>query len=438
MKFQIKLSVFGFLAFLTLLLFSMHSCKKLDLVRIAAVTQPSAEIINDNEVMVTAEIIDLGEENTLSEHGFCWVVDGTPTINDNVSFLGSRSTGGTFEYLITGITAGSNYSVRAFVESESEIIYGNPATFNTTGGNPELPLVTTGAISGITETTATISGNVTNEGADIVTARGICYGTNPSPAISGPHTANGTGTGTFSAQLINLQNNTKYYVRAYAVNSHGIAYGQEKNFTTGSVNPSAVWLHYDDGINSTSIGFTQTQTDFDIAIRFTSTDLIDYDGFNITKVRFYVAGTAPVAYDVSVTWWTGSAPDFVFDEFVASPAINNWTTYNPSYIHQIDASEELWVGLWIVGAPAGTYPAGVDEGPAVSYFGDLISTDDGETWDALSIANPDLDYNWNLQVYVTNEKGMEIPLKTYSSRRTSHKPISSNINDNMPSAKPHK
>ena len=40
----------------------------------------------------------------------------------------------------------------------------------------------------------------------------------------------------------------------------------------------------------------------------------------------------------------------------------------------------------------------------------MISRDDGETWEALSILNPDLDYNWNLHVYVTNEKGGEIEL----------------------------
>ena len=53
----------------------------------------------------------------------------------------------------------------------------------------------------------------------------------------------------------------------------------------------------------------------------------------------------------------------------------------------------------------GEYPAGVDQGPAITGKGDLISVD-GSPWQALSF-NPDLDYNWNLQIYVSNAKGEE-------------------------------
>ena len=65
-----------------------------------------------------------------------------------------------------------------------------------------------------------------------VTARGICYSTNENPTINNNHTTNGTGAGTFTSNLTNLIENTNYYVRAYATNSTGTAYGNPETFTT--------------------------------------------------------------------------------------------------------------------------------------------------------------------------------------------------------------
>ncbi len=94
------------------------------------------------------------------------------------------------------------------------------------------PTVTTVAISNIDKTTATGSGNVTADGGATVTARGICWSTSQNPTISGSHTTDGTGTGTFTSSMTGLEPNTTYYVRAYATNSAGTAYGDQVSFTT--------------------------------------------------------------------------------------------------------------------------------------------------------------------------------------------------------------
>ena len=96
----------------------------------------------------------------------------------------------------------------------------------------DLPTVTTIAISDIDKTTATGGGNVTADGGATVTARGICWSTSQNPTISGSHTTDGTGTGSFTSAMIGLTANTTYYVRAYATNSAGTAYGEEVSFTT--------------------------------------------------------------------------------------------------------------------------------------------------------------------------------------------------------------
>ena len=96
----------------------------------------------------------------------------------------------------------------------------------------ELPIVATVAASNIGMNTATTGGNVFSDGGAPVIARGVCYSVTPNPTLSESHTSDGTGTGAFTSNLTNLVENTTYYVRAYATNSAGTAYGQEVNFTT--------------------------------------------------------------------------------------------------------------------------------------------------------------------------------------------------------------
>jgi len=91
------------------------------------------------------------------------------------------------------------------------------------------PTVTTGQIIGITATTATCSeNNVTTDGGSAVTARGVCWSTSQNPTTSNSKTTNGTGLGTYTSNITGLSPNTTYYVRAYATNSEGTAYGKDQ------------------------------------------------------------------------------------------------------------------------------------------------------------------------------------------------------------------
>ncbi len=94
------------------------------------------------------------------------------------------------------------------------------------------PLLFTTTVSNVTATSATTGGDVTQDGGTLVTARGVAYGTSSSPTTSGLITNDGTGTGTFTSNLTGLSPSTTYYVRAYATNSVGTAYGNELTFTT--------------------------------------------------------------------------------------------------------------------------------------------------------------------------------------------------------------
>ena len=142
---------------------------------------------------------------------------GRATVSNNTATItinGTLTVGQTLTLCVFGFNKVTNLQ---------EITVANPAV---------APTVTTTAISDIDKTTATGGGNITADGGAEVTARGICWSTSQNPTISGSHTTDGTGTGSFTSAMTGLTANTTYYVRAYATNSAGTAYGEEVSFTT--------------------------------------------------------------------------------------------------------------------------------------------------------------------------------------------------------------
>jgi len=103
-----------------------------------------------------------------------------------------------------------------------------------TGTGNVMPTVTTTVLSSITNTTATGGGEVTADGGAAVTARGVCWSTSANPVVTGNHTTDGTGPGIFTSALTGLTASTTYYIRAYATNAVGTAYGNEISFTTSA------------------------------------------------------------------------------------------------------------------------------------------------------------------------------------------------------------
>jgi len=97
-----------------------------------------------------------------------------------------------------------------------------------------LPSVTTTSASSVTSTGASTGGQVTATGGGSITARGVVYGTSSSPTLSGSFTYNGNESGSFTSTLSGLNPSTTYYVRAYATNTIGTAYGPQVNFTTAA------------------------------------------------------------------------------------------------------------------------------------------------------------------------------------------------------------
>lgn len=93
-------------------------------------------------------------------------------------------------------------------------------------------LIATNLVTNITANSAKSGGGVSDDGGQEVTARGVCWGTNPNPTISNSKTTDGVGTGSFVSTLTGLNSGTIYYVRSYATNKVGTGYGPLENFKT--------------------------------------------------------------------------------------------------------------------------------------------------------------------------------------------------------------
>jgi hypothetical protein len=97
----------------------------------------------------------------------------------------------------------------------------------------DLAQVTTLAVTSVTQTTAASGGNITDDGGSSITARGVIWSLDNNPTILNNNLTNdGTGTGSFSSTITGLSASTPYFVRAYATNSAGTAYGNVVGFST--------------------------------------------------------------------------------------------------------------------------------------------------------------------------------------------------------------
>ena len=163
---------------------------------------------------------------SISARGVVWSTLSNPTISLSTKTTDGSGTGN-FSSSLTGLSQTTNYYVRAYATNVNGTSYGNQVTFTT----QSLALITTNVVSNITGTTSASGGNITSDGGSSIIARGVCWGTNPSPTIDiDSKTSDGSGTGSFVSNISGLTDGTLYYLRAYCTNSVGTAYGNEVSF----------------------------------------------------------------------------------------------------------------------------------------------------------------------------------------------------------------
>ena len=170
---------------------------------------------------------------TVYFRGVCWSTSSNPTIALSTKTVDGTGTGA-FTSAITGLTNTTTYYVRAYATNAAGTAYGNEEAFTSVPliVPPSVPTISTSSIYNFMLDAATCGGNVSADGNATITARGLCWSTNSNPTIAlSTKTVDGTGTGCFSSTISGLTDNTTYYVRAYATNAIGTAYGNEEVYT---------------------------------------------------------------------------------------------------------------------------------------------------------------------------------------------------------------
>jgi uncharacterized protein (TIGR02145 family) len=154
------------------------------------------------------------------------------TATENYSQLETVSANIT-SFTDTNVIYGTTYTYRlySFNAVGNSVNYSNEFTIRIPN-LPVLPALTTTSATSITTSAASLGGSISSDGEALITERGIAWSTQPNPTTTDGKVSSGIGSGNFTSVLTDLLANTTYYVRAFATNSQGTAYGNEVNFIT--------------------------------------------------------------------------------------------------------------------------------------------------------------------------------------------------------------
>lgn len=225
----------------------------------------SVTVPADLPVVTTAQIVSVTQNsavsggtvvsdggNSILERGLCW---GTsPGVNADANVIKDPEAKiGSFTSKIEGLVSGEKYYIRAYAKNSSGIGYGDELSFSTLAG---AATVTTVSITDISSSSAKVSGMILGNGGGSIASYGFCYSTSHSPTTGNNKVVCGTSDhiGSFSGTIDGLSVSTVYYVRAYAVNEAGTAYGEELSLTTGGlakVNTNSVTVKSPNSVEAT-------------------------------------------------------------------------------------------------------------------------------------------------------------------------------------------
>ena len=197
---------------------------------LATLNTLAATNVKTTTATLNGEILTDGSPK-YSERGFVYSESSMPTLGSCIQKITSTLTNSkTYSAIVAGLTKGKTYYVRAYAINAGKEAYStNEISFTPSDA---LPQVSTQAVTNISRTAgkATFNGTIIDEGEPTYTERGFVYATTHNPMVDSDTkvVASGKGRGEFVANATDLVVGNTYYVRAYATNSQGTAYGEEK------------------------------------------------------------------------------------------------------------------------------------------------------------------------------------------------------------------
>lgn len=226
--------------------------------------------------------------------------------------------------------------------------------------------ITTADVTEITSESAVSGGNVTYDGGKTITAYGVCWSDHENPTIADDKTEDGEGTGEWVSTITGLTPGVTYYVRAYAVNANGVAYGDQKFFSTGAVAPTVTTtamsevtfetattggtITSDGGEDITAAGVCWGLEENPTLDGSHTTDAIAEDGTfvshidgleadNTYYVRAYATNSKGTSYGQQITFGTSSEPciEAMKDSNLQAYLIENYDLNNDGKIQVSEA-----------------------------------------------------------------------------------------------------
>lgn len=169
--------------------------------------------------------------SVVTEKGFYWSATSDFAVKNSISILNG------FVADLTGLSPGKSYYYVAYAKNAQGEAYGTIKSFSTVGIAPK---VSTLNAYNINTYSALIKGIVVeNQGSNII-EKGVVYSLNPNPTIGDSSKIVFDVTDSINVSIDKLNHNTTYYVKAYAKNNEGIAYGNEISFKTTLANLATI------------------------------------------------------------------------------------------------------------------------------------------------------------------------------------------------------
>jgi uncharacterized protein (TIGR02145 family) len=165
----------------------------------------------------------------LTECGFCWNTSGSPTKAD--SYAEADLVNERFSYKIENLSGGTKYYIRSYAENKAGIFYGDVISFITSAY--KLPVVSTPWVSDVTHNSvATTGGGISYDNSYNVFSKGVCWSTSRNPTVADQTLDLGSGFGGMGCNIGELTPGTVYFLRGYATNTVGTAYGENRVIRT--------------------------------------------------------------------------------------------------------------------------------------------------------------------------------------------------------------
>ena len=254
----------------------------------------------------------LFKKQTDGSYATVWdAYNSTSTTGTNGSMtytLNSTPSSGSFSMYFDGLEPGATYAYQTQIKTDLQgWVYASSRSADYTMYSDPVVSTTSAAYSG-SGNTFTYKGYVSNAGNPSYTEKGFVVGNSskPNPTVEDNNykfTVSGSGTGEFTYNDVWSSPGQTYYVRAYAKNSTGTAYGTVKSFTT----PSAPSLNGYNGFNTQS-AFTPyyysakvTKTSVTVQSYFTSSSSPFTAAGLLYTTNSSVASTTPSSSNISTS-----------------------------------------------------------------------------------------------------------------------------------------